>query len=364
MPDDIRDALGEIGVATERIDDALADGSIVDLTFEALINGADTGRYGVEDVAEMSGIDPTVARALWLSLGFPLGGERQFSDADLGALAAAREFFDLPEELPLLLNQTRALSAATARLAETMTDRLLDGIRVATEEDVPQEEIALELTRVLRMDSLNELVLHMFRRQMVSVFGRRLGLAQSGSVSEVTTTVGFADLAGFTRMSHRLSSEELAQFLDEFESITIDTVAEFGGRVIKTIGDEIMFVADDTSAAVEIGLRLIEVVGGSSGLAALRVGLARGSVVVRRGDYFGDAVNKAARLTSFAYPDSVLASNSVKEATAESFAWRSLGRVSLKDLGPTRIWRASRVGAPRSSRAATTARGSRRLRAE
>jgi hypothetical protein len=81
MAGEIRDALGEIGVPASRVDAALDDGSIVGLTFEALVNCADDGRYTVEDVAGMTGVDPLVARALWLSLGFPLGGEQKFSDA-------------------------------------------------------------------------------------------------------------------------------------------------------------------------------------------------------------------------------------------------------------------------------------------
>ena len=56
-----------------------------------------------------------------------------------------------------------------------------------------------------------------------------------------------------------------------------------------------------------------------------------------------DPVNKAARLTSYAYPGSVLASNSVKEEAEDAeCVWRSLGRIKLKDLGPTRIWLAER----------------------
>lgn len=345
MADDIRSALGDIGVSADEIDAALADGSIVSLTFNALVNGPGDGEFTVDDVAERSGIDPHVARALWLSLGIPLTGDRRFSDADLRSLESAQKFFELPDELALLLNQTRAMSSALARLAETMTDRMLEQVRAASEAGVSQEEIALGLTQWLRIDSLNDVVKHMFQRQMVAVFDRRLHHVAAGSVSEITTTVGFADLAGFTRLSHRLSADELASYIDDFESLTIDTVAEYGGRVIKTIGDEIMFVADDTSAAVALGLRLAQVVGESSGLTALRVGLARGPVVVRRGDYFGDAVNKAARLTGHAHPGTVLASNAVYEdAETGVCEWRSLGRVKLKDLGPTRVWVADPIG--------------------
>jgi adenylate cyclase len=94
--------------------------------------------------------------------------------------------------------------------------------------------------------------------------------------------------------------------VETFESTAASLVTEHGGQVIKTIGDEILFVADDAPAAGRIGLALAEARQREPDFPELRVGLAYGPVMRRLGDVFGSVVNVAARLTSVARPGRVL----------------------------------------------------------
>jgi adenylate cyclase len=129
--------------------------------------------------------------------------------------------------------------------------------------------------------------------------------------------VGFADLVGFTRLTRRLEEEELGELVEAFESTAADQVAAYGGRLIKTLGDEVLFVSEDPGTAAEIGLRLIETMTGDEAMPALRVGIAFGTVTTRMGDVFGTTVNLASRLTSIAPRDAVLVDGELAQALGE-----------------------------------------------
>ena len=99
--------------------------------------------------------------------------------------------------------------------------------------------------------------------------------------------VGFADLVGFTALSQQVDEHVLAAVVDRFESIAYDTVVKLGGRVVKMIGDEVMFVVEEVRPAVEIALTLAEAYSRDEELSEVRVGLACGPTLEREADYYG-----------------------------------------------------------------------------
>ena len=78
------------------------------------------------------------------------------------------------------------------------------------------------------------------------------------------------------------------------------------GRVIKTLGDSVLFVSDDPVAAMDIALAIVDVIGHDNRLPDVRIGLATGSVVLQLGDVYGPPVNMAARLTALARRNRVI----------------------------------------------------------
>src|SRR5438128_2146748 len=116
-----------------------------------------------------------------------------------------------------------------------------------------------------------------------------------------------------------------------------------GGRVVKTIGDEVMFIFDTPEVAVDVALRLVTVTG--TDVPPLRIGLARGPVLVRQGDCYGSTVNLASRIASVAKGGDVLVDTEVASAvTADSrFVVSSLGAIALKGFGPVAVSRAVRA---------------------
>jgi adenylate cyclase len=252
-----------------------------------------------------------------------VGDAVEFTDADVDALQLLGALLERGVLDPrTAVDVARSLGQTTARLADWQADtfgRLLVERGSIDPVDPLSEESAASLFRELDvlLPVLEQLLVHGWRRQLAAAVERGLGDAeQNGNVETGHLTVGFADQVGFTRLTRRLEEDELAALVERFESRSADVVAASGGRLIKTLGDEILFVAADPVAAGEVALRLIEEHERDDTVPRLRVGLATGVVVSRRGDVFGTTVNLASRLTAAARPDSVL----VDAATAEAVA--------------------------------------------
>ena len=132
---------------------------------------------------------------------------------------------------------------------------------------------------------------------------------EASAATLAAVAVGFADLAGFTSLAGQVSATELAGIVDAFDEHVATLVLTNGGQVVKLIGDEVMFVADDVGDGLRIAQALAAGLPGAEDLPAVRVGLAAGEVLNRDGDYYGSVVNLAARLVDLAEPGEVLLSD-------------------------------------------------------
>ena len=125
-------------------------------------------------------------------------------------------------------------------------------------------------------------------------------------------TYVFADLAGFTALTTRWGDDIAAEVAVALADAARRLAAEHGGRLVKTMGDRVMLRADDPAAAVRIGIGIAQ----AAPALRARVGIHGGPAVEAHGDFFGLAVNLAARLAAQAAPGEVL----VSEPT-----WRAAG---------------------------------------
>ena len=166
--------------------------------------------------------------------------------------------------------------------------------------------------------------------------------------SSPNLAVGFADMVGFTVLSQHLGDAELAAVVSRFEELAHDTVVALGGRVVKMIGDEVMFVVQTATGAAEIGLSLAEAYADDELLSDVRVGLAVGPVLVQDGDFYGPVVNLASRLVGVANPGTVLVSGELRATLVDEggrdFDTRALRPRNLKDIGLVQLWKLSRAG--------------------
>ena len=263
-------------------------------------------------VSERAGVPIEVAEQMWRLMGFPNQTDEAvaFTPADVEALRLAHDLMDLG----ILGADSQAALVRTwgrsfARLAEWQTTLLTD---VAIEGPDPQQRLTELAGSVLpRVEKLQSYV---WRRHLASAASRMLAVDSTGS-SATQLAVGFVDIVGYTSQSKNLSEAELVSWLEHFESEATGLVVDHGGRIIKTIGDEVLFVADDPIAAAEVTLAMAGRGADSEDrMPQVRAGVAYGAVVSRLGDVYGPTVNIAARLTSLARPGTVLVDRGAYEA--------------------------------------------------
>ncbi len=270
------------------------------------------------EVAERTGIALDDARRLWRALGFPeRGQEAAFNDADaealsalIGAVRSELIDFDLAVTLTRAVGQTMArladweVSTLVARVDELAADPAVDDGRTGS---------ALRLIDEFK-DPFEDLIIYVWRRHLAAAVARVEALrANEEDLNTVQLTVGFADIVSFTELSNRIDEDRLGNLVELFESRCSDVVAAQRGRVIKSIGDSVLFVSEDPVRAYDIAEGIINVIGRDPRMPDVRLGLASGSVVTRLGDVFGPPVNLAARLTAVARRNRII----IDAATAE-----------------------------------------------
>jgi class 3 adenylate cyclase len=146
----------------------------------------------------------------------------------------------------------------------------------------------------------------------------------------VKVALGFVDLVGSTELMQVLGGTELAAALGAFERFASDSVVGVGGRIVKRIGDAVMFVSSDAAAACDAALAIVAAVERHPALGAARAAVAFGNVLPRDGDYFGTAVNLAARAVALAEPGTTVVDASVRDALDGSRALTPLGDHTLR----------------------------------
>ena len=275
---------------------------------------AGDGRYTRLEVAERAGIALDEARRLWRALGFPEVDDEQrvFTSADVAALADAAGLISADiVDGDGLVELARPLGNLMSRLAAAQTNFISEvlGARIAVGRRVEDPQLpgqlaaqALITTREL-LPVLERTTVYTWRRHLGAEVGRALfpsGSGLDGHTESRQAAVGFIDMTGYTRLSRNVDLTELARVLDRFETAVLDTVVAHGGRVIKNLGDEILFVIDDPASAAEATLQLLDVFTAEDTLPQVHAGLAFGPVLYRGGDVFGPVVNIAARLASLA----------------------------------------------------------------
>ncbi|WP_371633761.1 adenylate/guanylate cyclase domain-containing protein [Streptomyces sp. NBC_01259] len=328
---------------------------------EVLLGGART--WTRRDIAERSGVGPERTVQIWRALGFPAVGDdvRAFTDADVDALRVGERLIEaglITEEGEIMM--ARALGHHLSRLAEWQAHTLWAWMN--HESRIPSEEGEPAGHAAALLPELELLQRHVWRRHLAACTARVLAEAEedvpvepgrvkgepggvaeggpgpSGAGADVRDrAVGFTDMVGYTRMTRGLDSTELVRVLDRFERLTGDVVAEGRGRVVKTIGDEVLFVCEAASSAADIALELTARAERDPELPQLRTGLAHGAVLGRFGDVYGAAVNIAARLTAVARPDTVLVD------TAFAGELEGMAAYELKVLRPVSVRGYSRL---------------------
>ena len=298
-------------------------------------------RYTRLQVAELSGMPLERTQRLWRALGFADSADDAlaYSEADIAALHTLRALIDSgfvgPDTEATI---ARAMGQALSRLADWQTDMLADVLVGAAEKagTEPTPDAAVEAARLL-LPLLRDVQDYVWRRHLAANADRLLAATGGGDRRELA--VGFADLVGYTSRSRGMGGRELGAMVEDFESTAAEVIARHSGRVVKTVGDGVLFTAASAVDAVEIALDLPDE-WSAEDRPPLRVGAAYGPVLTRLGDVYSPVVNLASRLTSVAHPSTVLVDRELARRLRglPAYRVRPLKRVSVRGYDHLQPW--------------------------
>jgi sigma-B regulation protein RsbU (phosphoserine phosphatase) len=320
----------------------------------ALLSGPD--ELDESQLSLAAGVEPATVRRLWRAMGFPdvEADTRPFTRADLDALqrlgAALASRGD-----DTVIEHARVLSSLLARAADVVATSLADDIAGYRRAGLASADTAAAAVARLSVLELSALFDYLFRRQLVTALARQLTAASElRDAADEPVAVIFADLVGFTTLSQQLVADDLARLLSRFQSLAFDVVATRGGRVVKTLGDEVMVVCEDVDNAVSIATTLAKSYADDAFLPDVRVGMAYGPVLAAQGDFFGPTVNLASRLVGVGPPGAVVISDAARRALGSEWQLHTteLRPRSLKGIGWTVCWIVEPSDGPEASDAA------------
>ena len=305
-------------------------------------------KYTLAEVADRAGCTIDEVRALWRAFGLVVGDPDQpvASDVDVDMITTS-----VAMSAVLGVEATLGL----ARVMGSSMARVGDAASTSVRGSMPSMSVAvsgseLETARAFAgiagaVPALGRVLDALFRHHLEAArmhFERTESwdiVGQGG----IRVGVGFTDLCGFTGLTQQLSMDNLSLLLSRFEEIATDVVNDHGARLVKFIGDAVMFVATDALTAVQVAEALVD-------SAQVRGLMARGGVTVGAtlaldGDYFGPVVNLAARLCNLAEPGSVLVSDEVAERVRDTRVAVPLGPQQIRGFNdPINVSRLATVG--------------------
>jgi adenylate cyclase len=339
----------ELGVTLERLKDG-DPALLVAIPAERHVGGEP--RYTPRECAQGAGVDLAVASRLRRAMGLPAVApdEPSLGEADMESMRLAGEFLHagMPEEDMLAV--TRVLGRGLGQAAVVMRQTAM---RLALEPGLSERQLAERFGAVAGMLTpqivpLLEQTLKLHLRQMLAGEVARATERRDGSLPGAREVgIGFADLVGFTRLGENVPPDELGDIATRLEDLASDVLVP-PVRLVKTIGDAVMFVSEDTAALLDASLHLSRVADSQGEeFPQVRVGAAAGAAVNRAGDWFGRPVNLASRVTGIARPGSVVCTEPVKDAVpGDAFSFSFIGARRIKGVpGSTALFRARKAPA-------------------
>jgi adenylate cyclase len=275
------------------------------------------------EAARRGGLSLLSARKVWRALGFP-----NLTDDDVWFTEQDSEALRVLSTMVLEEKVTEEAALSLVRSIGQMTDRMVVWQVEALVEDMVVHEgmtdaaARRQLLHLLPdlIDAVERLLVYSWRRQMNAAV-QRLAMRverpdgststdgaseEGGSILPLARGVGFADLVSYTSLSRQMNERTLANLVQRFEHRCAEVIAVGGGRLIKTIGDEVMFLAESPQGGAQISLALARAIRDDPELPQARVAFVWGRVLPRLGDIYGPTVNLASRLVALTDPGSVL----------------------------------------------------------
>lgn len=292
--------------------------------------------HTLSDAAEATGLEAALIERIGSSLGFSSEWTQQITEDDLQMLRYSAAALGAGLPLVAFLQMCRVYGQAMAQVADAEVRLFhLYVHEPLMREGIPGMEMAEEMEDLTRellplaspvLDHLHQRFLHHFVEQDVighmeaDLHGTKLDLGR------LRVAIAFADLAGYTRLTEEAGEEEAVGAVERFVEAVENTLPE-DARVIKTIGDEVMVVGSDPAALVDWAVGFQQLM---TERPLPRIGVHYGETMYRDGDYYGRAVNLAARVAARAAGGEVVVTRPIVDAAGRTLEFERIGEVRLK----------------------------------
>ncbi len=338
------DELHESGMGLEQLREAVNEGRLVLLPLEQALMG-DGRQLTQEEVSEESGVELDFLRKQWRALGMPEPEDdsKTFTERDVESAKIVKQLTDIGIPGDEMLQVSRVIGMTMSQLAAA--NRGL-GVRVFAEDGDSEYEIGKRFAAIAEgvgplLGSILEYALQLHMREQIRHDAFASGEISSSVEAGIEVAVAFADLVGFTKLGERLDPAEIGDLSERLSDMASDVS---GGpvRLVKLIGDAVMFTSNDPACLLDAALELVaKSEEGGDDFPLLRAGAAYGRAVARGGDYYGRPVNLASRITAMARPGSVVCDVALHNALEDRYDWSFAGGRSLKGIdGEQKLFRA------------------------
>lgn len=293
-------------------------------------------------VADAAGVGTNWVEKYWRALGFAdvRDDDVVFTPEDVTVIRSMYRLVEMgtvSQETALSL--VRAQGHGMDRLVLWQVESLVDdAINRYGIDDTSARLVVLDRFEEL-YEELSSQLLYTWRRQLMALLGRiDRELAVSGQadpspdVLPLARAVGFIDMVNFTGRVRTMGADQLRELVTAFEIQARGVVAKYGARVVKTVGDAVLFVADDLPTGAKVALEIVEVMGQFEIM--MRGSVVWGRVLSRSGDVFGPTVNLASRVGDVAAPGEILTDHeSAALLSSDAFELQPIGPVTVQSLG-------------------------------
>jgi adenylate cyclase len=302
--------------------------------------------HALEEAADLAGLEPALLERIWTAVGFSAPRDEEVSEDDLQLLRYVAAALQAGFPLVAFLQLVRVYGQALARIADAEVRLFHLYVHEPLIRDgVPNLEMAEEMEGLARellplaspiMDHLHQRFLqHFLDQDIVGHMELEVEAGDGLDLGRLRVAIAFADLTGYTRLTEEAGEEEAVDIIERFVEAVQDTLPE-DSRVIKTIGDEVMIVGSDGAALLDwaVGFQELQVE-----RPLPRIGIHQGLTLYRDGDYYGRAVNLAARVGARAAGGEVLVTRPLVEAGGDHLEFERIGEVKLKGFSdPTELF--------------------------
>jgi adenylate cyclase len=337
--------LRERGHSLEQIREAGDQGKLAFSYIEDMFERDRAATVSLDDAADRTGLEAALIERFWTSLGLPATSLDELTEEDVEALTYVGAILDSGFPLVAFLQLCRVYGQALSQIADAEVrlfhlyvhePLIRDGVP-GLEMAEQMEDLASALLPLSSpvMDYVHQRFLQHFVEQ--DVVGHMESELEDEDVDlgRIRVAIAFADLAGYTRFTEEEGEEEALSSVERFVEGVTNTLPE-DARVVKTIGDAVMVVAQDVGALVDwaVGFTLL-----FDERPQPRIGVHYGTTLYRDGDYFGRDVNLASRVVARARGGEVLVSDAVVDALRDSshLTFEEIGQVKLKGFAEPRM---------------------------